>query len=47
MTKQEEIREGIAEIIRQHSGDIIEYPNQAAFVITQYLHSQGLVIKVE
>ena len=47
MATKEAIQEGIAEIIRANSGSIVEYPNQVAFAITQYLRSQGVVKKVD
>ena len=50
MTKQEEIREGIKNILSEHFGLA---PTQEPFVselpnkIIKYLHSQGVVIKVD
>lgn len=40
MTRQEENQEWVRDIIVSHGGSVIEYPNQVAFLITQYLHSQ-------
>ena len=44
MTKQEEIREGVAKYINQYSELGLEV---CAGMIMDYLHSQGVVIKVE
>ena len=47
MTKQEEIGEGMATSLAEYFGDpTINYDGLRAHII-QYLHSQGVVIKVE
>ena len=50
MTKQEEIREGIKKVISVYFGlDALQEPflNELPDSMIKYLHSQGLVIKVD
>ena len=50
MTKQEEIREGIKEILLPSGKESVITPYMSGIVsqlIMEYLHSQGVVIKVE
>ena len=47
MTKQEEIREGIASYIRLYNGTSTTASEFTSKAILEYLHSQGVVLKVD
>ena len=47
MTKQEEIREGIANILMDCGDEYWKHCSMEAELILIYLHSQGVVLKVE